>query len=428
MSISISRKIATDILVAVEKDKAYSNLTVSNYLKGKEIKDNDKALISTIVYGTLDRKLTLDYIISKYVKTPINHIKIITLTAIRIALYQIIYLDKIPNSAAVNESVNIVKASKEKFNSSFVNGVLRAYLRSPIVLPDGDDINSVSVKYSAPIWLVKSFVNDYGFETAKKLLESSLTKPPVSIRVNTVKTNITSLKSSFEKNNIKFEENDIDNSLNILGGIDVASSKEYTDGLFYVQDEASQIMISKIPLEDNMRILDICAAPGGKSFTLAQYLHNTGEILSLDLYDKRVELISKGAKRLGLSNIKTAKNDATVFNESLGNFDVVLCDVPCSGLGVLRRKPEIKYKEITAKDFDELKEIQLKILENGDLYTKVGGTLVYSTCTTRKAENDGIISAFLDKHSGFDVKYINTLMPHIDGTDGFFYAILKKNR
>ncbi len=426
MALNISRKCAADVLVSVLKDKAYSNIAVLKEFESKDISGADKSLATAIVYGVLDRKITLDYVIKSYVKAPVSRIKPITLNALRIAIYQIMFMDKIPESAAVNESVNIVKASKEKYNASFVNGVLRSFLRTPVSLPCENDTFSLSIRYSCPEPIIKSFVDDYGKDTAIKLLEESLKKPPVTLRVNTLKTDKNSLIKVLEEENIKAARCNISDALNLVSGFDISKSKAYKEGLFHIEDLASQKVIGEIGLKPDMRVLDICSAPGGKAFTMAEIMENTGEIVACDLYEHRVKLIENGAKRLGIKNIKAVTCDATVYNETLGQFDLVLCDVPCSGLGVIRRKPEIKYKEIKPQEYAQLLKTQTEILENAAQYLKKGGTLVYSTCTLKNAENRLRIMSFLDKHTGFDVKCMNELMPHIDGTDGFFRAVLVK--
>ena len=422
------RETAVRILKSVLNDGAYSNITVKKEFAEKDIKHEDKSLITALVYGVLDRRITLDYIISKYIKTRVDKIKPVTVNALRIALYQIIFMDKIPHSAAVNESVNIVKRSKERFNASFVNGVLRTYLRNPCGLPDGNDVSSLVIRFSCPSWIVESFIFDYGLETAVKLLEESLKKPPVQIRVNTVKTDREALVSKLQSEGITAEKTPLEGALAINSAIDVAKTKAFKDGLFHVEDQASQKMLYNVGFSENMRVLDLCSAPGGKAFTAAQYLNNKGEIIACDMYEHRVKLIKDGAERLGLSIIKPVINDATRFNENFGKFDVVLCDVPCSGLGVIRRKPEIKYKAFDKEEYKTLIETQQAILENADKYLKPGGTLVYSTCTLKGEENEARISAFLDKYDNYDVKYNVNYMPHIDGTDGFFSAILYKKR
>ena len=413
------RQIAANALLKIEVDNAYSNITLNNLLSDSELSQLDKALCTTIFYGVLERKITIDYILKKFISTPINKIKPFTLTVLRSAVYQIMYMDKIPNSAAVNESVNLIKMSKESFNTGFVNGVLRNILRNEITLPNGNDINSVSIKYSCPAKIVSLLIKDYGVETTKLFLENSLIAPPTFIRVNTNKTNKNYL---LDKLNVDDSLN-ANNALKISGIGSLENLKEFRDGLFYVQDLSCQQAIEKLDIKPNDRVLDICAAPGGKTFTAAQYANN-GEVISCDLYPHRVNLIKKSTLQFGFENIKTFANDATVYNDELGNFDKVICDVPCSGLGVIRRKPEIKYKKLD--DLDELVEIQKKILTNAIKYLKVGGRILYSTCTLNTRENRGVVNSILNSNKQFKLIYEHTFFPHIDGGDGFYAAVIEK--
>lgn len=420
-----ARKIAVKALVEVEKSGGYSNIVLKNIFSRNEMSPNDKALASAIFYGTLDRKLTVDYVLKQYIKKPLSKIDPITYAALSIAVYQIMFMDKIPESAAVNESVNIVKSSKERYNSSFTNAVLRSFLRERAELPQGEDVGSLSVRYSCPEWIVESFVNDYGVENTVSILEKSLEKPPVTLKVNTLKITADELIKVLEQEKIETKKVS-DTTLNVLSSIDVQNSSAYSKGYFHVQDMASQKSIAVLSPKPDERVIDLCSAPGGKTFTMAQLMENRGELFAFDLYPQRVDLIKSGAKRLGLDIVKADVGDATVFNENLGKFDAVLCDVPCSGLGVIRRKPEIKYKNEC--DFSELFEIQLRILENAVQYVTENGRILYSTCTLRKAENELLVKAFLDKHTDYEVKYQYTYMPHIDGTDGFYCALLVKSR
>ncbi len=420
-----ARKVAVKALTEVSNNKAYSNITLNKVFDNNPMNHTEKAFATALFYGVLDRKLSIDYILSFFAKKGLKKITPITLEALRIAVYQIYFMDKVPDSAAVNESVNIVKASKERFNASFVNGVLRNILREKPNLPSDDSIESLSVRYSCPKWIINSFVNDYGIDTAKKLLDASLQKPPVTLRVNTVKITADELINILENDGLKAEKLN-ENALNILSGIDVKDSKCYKEGLFHIQDLASQKSIEKLDLKPQMRVLDLCSAPGGKSFTAASIMENTGEILSFDLYEKRVELIDKGAKRLDFDIIKVQVGDATEYKKEIGVFDAVICDVPCSGLGVIRRKPEIKYKD--TEDFKELQSIQKKILENASRYLKQNGKILYTTCTLRCDENENIVSDFLKNNNNFTLEYEKTYMPHIDGTDGFFCALLIKKQ
>lgn len=421
-----ARKIAVKALLDVRNGGAYSNLTLNKYLSDIQISSLDKSFITAVFYGVLDRTITLDYVLSQHIKTPLCKVSPMALECLRISLYQIMYMDKVPESAAVNESVKIIKNSKEKYLVGFVNGVLRNILRGGINLPDGDDVKSLSVKYSCPEWIVESFVNDYGVENAKELLNFSLTTPSVTLRVNTLKCTAEDLILKLSKYGITAEKTFLDNAIKIDGGIDVSDNSCYRDGLFHVQDTASQTVVKTLLPQNGERVLDLCAAPGGKTFTAAQYMDDDGEIVACDIYKHRVKLISSGAKRLNLSIVKPTLNDAAVYNKNLGEFDAILCDVPCSGLGVIRRKPEIKYKNMS--DYSDITVIQSKILENADLYLKSGGRILYSTCTLRKCENEHIIQGFLDKHPYYELKYQHTFMPHTDGTDGFYCALLQKSR
>lgn len=416
------RKFAVKALIKIENEASYSNLTLNSLFADSEISGSDKALATRLVYGVLERKITLDYVLGNFIKTPLKKVQVFSLMSLRIALYQIMFMDKIPQSAAVNESVKLVKQSKESRNSGFVNAVLRNILRSETLLPNGESVSDLSIIYSCPKEIIESFIKDYGIESTKELLKSSLEPAPLTIRVNTLKTDI----DTFKKNiGVECVDTTLFGGLILKQGIDVAKNQLYKDGHFYVQDLASQTVVSVLSPKANERMLDMCSAPGGKSFSSAVLMENKGEIISCDLYDHKCRLIKASAKRLGLSIIKPTVCDATVFNSDLGLFDCVLCDVPCSGLGIIRRKPEIKYKNFD--EFDNLPQIQLAILENAKNYLKNNGRILYSTCTLRKAENDNIVNEFLAKNPEFQLKYSHTFMPHIDGTDGFYCALLEKN-
>lgn len=421
-----ARKIALKALLDVRQGGAYSNLTLNKYFLENDLSSCDKALTTAIFYGVLDRTITLDFVLSKHVKTPLKKVNVLALENLRIALYQIMYMDKIPDSAAVNEAVKLIKNSKQKHLSGFVNGVLRNILREGAIVPTENDSKSLSVRFSCPEWIVKGFIADYGQENAMQLLEYSLQTPPVTLRVNTLKTTVDELLCVLSDEGIIAKKSKLENALDIIGGIDVKKSRAYQNGLFHVQDIASQTVVSVLSPKANERVLDLCAAPGGKTFTIAQYMNNTGEIVACDLYKNRVELIKNGAKRLCISNINTMQNDATVINDDLGCFDAILCDVLCSGLGVIRRKPEIKYKDIS--EYEEITSIQSKILNTAATYLKQNGRILYSTCTLRRCENDDIIQRFLDKHPQYELKYQHTFLPHTDGTDGFYCALLQKSR
>ena len=415
-----ARKTAVKVLLKIEKEGAYSNLAVAEALKTAELTPQDKALATALIYGVLDRKITLDFILSKFLKTPVSKTEPFTLAVLRTALYQIKYMDKIPESAAVNEAVKIIKSSKFSRNSGFVNGVLRSVLRTDVALPEGGNAEDLSVKYSCPLWIVESFLKDYGVEDTKALLEESLKPAGTVLRINTVKTDIETVKSKLS--DVPFKESE--NCLELVKGIDISKSELYKEGLVYVQDYASQKAVATLDPKKGDRVLDMCSAPGSKAFTMANLMENEGEIVACDLYPHRVELIEKSARRLGIKIIDSRVLDATKFDENLGQFDCILCDVPCSGLGVIRRKPEIKYTK--SDDFGELEAIQLAIVKNALRYLKKGGKLLYSTCTLRKAENENLVISLKKEYNDLYLISEKTFMPHKDGTDGFYCALLKK--
>lgn len=419
-----ARYIAATALLKIEKDKAYSNITVSTLFENSDLTPQDKALASNLVYGVLDRKITIDYILKKFIKMPLKKVAPFTLCVLRMGVHQLIFMDKIPESAAVNESVKLVKNSKENRNAGFVNAVLRNVLRSENLLPEGNTAEDLSIRFSCPLWIVKEFLSEYGTNDAIKLLEESLKAPPLTVRVNTAKCEKADLIKAFTSEGVSFTDIEKEDALILNRGMDIKSNPQFKEGMFYVQDLASQRAVSHLAPKSNTRVLDMCASPGSKSFTIAGLMKNTGEIVSCDLYENRVSLIEKAAKRLGLNIVKPIVCDATVYNEALGEFDYILCDVPCSGLGVIRRKPEIKYKEQC--DFSELEKVQYKILCNAAKYLKEGGKILYSTCTLRNGENENLVKRFIKEYNVFHKAYEHTFMPHIDGTDGFYCALLEK--
>ena len=408
----------------VENDSAYSNIALNAVLRESRLENADRAFASAVFYGVLDRRITIDFVLSKFIKTPLKRVAFFTLEVLRSAVYQIMFMDKVPDSAAVNEAVKLIKSSKESRNAGFANAVLRNIIRSEITVPDGNDPYSLSVRYSCPEWIINSFITDYGAETAEEILKESLKPAPVIIRVNTLKTDTKTLKAELEKRGIPAQTAETENALILKKGIDAADFDLYKSGFFYAEDVSSQTAVSVLNPKKGERVLDMCAAPGGKSFTMALLMENAGEIISCDLYEQRVGLIKSGAERLGIDIIKPMTADACVYNEDFGVFDCILCDVPCSGLGVLRRKPDIKYKP--ESDFTELQKLQYRILENAARYLKKGGRILYSTCTLRREENEKLVNSFIMEYNGFHKMYEHTYFPHIDKTDGFYCALLTK--
>ena len=418
-----ARRLAVNALLKIDADNAYSNIILNNVLKNSDANEADKALATALFYGVLDRRITLDYVLNSLMKTPFKKVNYFTAEVLRVGLYQIMYMDRIPNSAAVDEAVKMVKRSKESRNSGFVNAVLRNAIRSEKLLPEGDTIKDLSVIYSCPEWIVNEFIKDYGKENTISLLKETLKPAPLNIRVNTTKISTDNLCERLNEAGVQNTKCDFDGAIT-LAGVGIDKMPLYKEGYFYVQDLSSQKAASILAPTPNERVLDMCAAPGGKTFTMACLMENKGEIVASDIHPHRVGLIGEGAKRLGLGIIKPYTADATKFDNTLGVFDAVLCDVPCSGLGIIRRKPDIKYKKVD--DFSELEGIQFDILQNAANYVKKGGRLLYSTCTLRKAENEEVVNKFLNKNKEFILEYIHTFLPHVDGTDGFFTALIKK--
>ncbi len=415
------RKLVVNALCRVEEDGAYSNIVLNEAFSKYELNERDKSFASALFYGVLDRKITIDFYINALSKIKVKKMQPITKAALRLGIFQIAFMNKIPVSAAVNESVNIVKKSKENRNFGFVNAVLRSASRSLPNLPEDNTTKSLSVRYSCNESIVKEIIKDYGHKT-DKILSSFLNPPQVFIRYNNIKISKEEFEEKLETNGVKFTKTELGGCYKIDEG-DLFSSQLFKDGLFFVQDISAANAAEALCAKRNERVLDVCAAPGGKSFTTALLMENTGEIVSCDLYEQRVSLIEKGAKRLSINCIKPLVNDASVFNNNLGEFHGVICDVPCSGWGVMRRKPEIKYK--SENNFNELEKLQQKILCTSAKYLKSGGRIVYSTCTIRKAENENQIQKFLAQNKDFNLVNEKTILP-IEEYDGFYFAVLQK--
>lgn len=437
-----ARQIAFEALLKVHKDGAYSNLVVDSLLKENPgLDERDKSFICNIVYGTLDRLILIDYNLGLYLNQPVKKLKPELHTILRMGTYQLLFMDKVPSRAAVNESVNLAKSNKSNFAASMVNAVLRRVSENGIRLPDNSDNSPeyLAIKYSTPEWLIKLWIDSYGYDNAVSLAEKALEAPPLVIRCNTTKISVDDLILKLEEEGVAAQKSDvIPCALLIDTNCAVDELKAYNDGLFHVQDTASQICCAALDAKPGETVFDLCSAPGGKAFTIAEMMKDSGVVRAFDIYQSRVELIKNGASRLGLKSVFSYLSDASVFNENYGFADKILCDVPCSGLGIIRRKPEIRFKKM--QDIDNLPDLQYRILCNATRYLKDGGRLVYSTCTLNPKENSEVCDRFLSEHPDFssaeflpsipryikDEKYL-TLMPHIHSTDGFFVAVFVKN-
>lgn len=427
------RRVAFDILLKIEKDNAYSNLTLDGVLSSSGLDLRDRAFVSALVYGVTERKLTIDYQLVSCLDKPLKKLKPQILIILRLGVYQLLFMDKVPDSACVNESVKLTKECGCSFASSLVNAVLRKCAKNGLLLPDEDSPDYISVKYSCPRPLCDKWIDEYGYDNTVALLTCAVGSNDTVVRVNTVKCSEPELLRILESEGVSACAGYTENSLLIKNFGDLEKLKSYRDGLFHVQDTASQLCVKALRPCAGQTVYDVCSAPGGKAFTAAEMMENTGKVLAFDIYEHRVGLIRDGAKRLGLSIISAEKGDAGVFNPKLKKADCVLCDVPCSGLGIIRRKPEIKYKSL--ESLDGLPEIQLNILKTACEYLKVGGRLVYSTCTLNKKENEDVVNRFLCENRAFAFasecennggQAMRTLMPHKNNSDGFFIAVLER--
>ena len=432
---SESRQTAFDALIKTERQGGFSNLTLASVLSKTKLDTRDRSFVSNIFYGVIERRITIDYQLEQYLSKPLKKLKPEVLVILRMGAYQILFMDKVPDRAAVNESVKLSRKNGCSFASSLINAVLRKVSLNNIVLPDEkNEMKFLSVKYSCPEWLIDKWFREYGETDTVEMLKSSVGEPPLYIRVNNTLTDAVTLSDDLEKQGIKCELTDIENSLKVhFSGNDIEKTDSYKKGHFHVQDLASQICAAALDAKEGQTVFDLCSAPGGKAYTVAETMNNIGKVLCFDIYENRVNLIRTGADRLGLNIIIAQTSDASVFNDSIGTADRVLCDVPCSGLGIIRRKPEIKYKD--KDDFNDLPDIQYSILKNASRYVKSGGKLLYSTCTLSRAENDEIVDRFLKENNDFSAETFSvgklrceriTLMPHKNNSDGFFISLFRR--
>ncbi|HZJ77447.1 MAG TPA: 16S rRNA (cytosine(967)-C(5))-methyltransferase RsmB [Clostridia bacterium] len=431
-----ARQTAFEALLKIHRDNAYSNIVLDNALLQTPLSQKDAALSVALVYGVIERMITLDYNLQIYLTKPIKKLRPEVLVALRLGAYQLLFTDKIPPSAAINESVKIVKANKCSFASGLVNAVLRKVSINGLKLPDkaNNFVNYLSVLYSCPEWLVELWCKSYGEKNAIEIMSSSFGNVPTFLRVNTLKTNTSELIEMLKSEGVEASEcQEVENAVKVskIGNIEQLDS--FRKGYFHVQDISSQLCCKSLGVKNNETVLDMCSAPGGKAFTLAQIMNNTGKVFAFDVYSSRVNLIKEGVKRLGLTNIIPLVSDATAYNSDIEISDKVLCDVPCSGLGIIRKKPEIRYKSLL--DIDKLPNLQYLILCTSTRYLKKGGLLIYSTCTLNPKENEDVCNRFLADNPSFksvkvleNVSKLNTesdyvtLSPHINNSDGFFIA------
>lgn len=402
-------------------------------LKKSNIDERDYNFIKEITTGVIRNRTYLDYVIKINSRVKIKRIHKIILSILEMAIYQMYFLDKVPDYSIVDESVNLAKIYGNRGSISFTNGILRSISKkdAPQVKIE-DSIDNLSTFYSHPKFYTEYLYKNYGEDFTKKLLKANNEMPPFTIRVNTLKTSKSDLLNNLKELGFEIEETVYENALNILNPKGIIDTKYFDEGHFYVQDLGSILVASFLNPRENSSLLDLCAAPGGKTTHLAELMNNTGEIIACDKSQGKIKLIQENAKRLGVKNIETRVNDARVLNKDfIDKFDYVLVDAPCSGIGLYRKKPDIKWNK-DLEDIKSLAEIQLEILDKAKDYVKDGGELLYSTCSLSKIENEDVVNKFLENNKNFKIKKLRDrevlkLFPSTDGSDGFSITLMEKN-
>ncbi|WP_294481672.1 16S rRNA (cytosine(967)-C(5))-methyltransferase RsmB [uncultured Ruminococcus sp.] len=421
------------LLTKLDENNSYSNILLDESLSRSDFDKRDKKFISALFYGVLERRLTLDAIIADLSKNPKNKLNYTLRNILRCGLYQLKYMDSVPDNAAVDESVELAKKCRNPASAGFTNGLLREFIRREKALPKtNNEIDRLSLVYSCPKWLVAKWMKECGKDKCLSLLETSLGQAPTTIKINNLMGSVDETLDMLLAEDVTFERSKmLEYAVNVANAGAIEKTEAYKQGRFHVQDLASQLCCKTLDPQPGETILDLCSAPGGKTFTIAEMMNNDGRVLAFDLHPNRVKLIRSGAERLGLTCVRADVNNAKVFNPNLPLADRVLVDAPCSGLGVIRRKPEIKYKD--PAEFDRLPVIQAEILDTASRYVKVNGLLVYSTCTVSKAENEEVVKQFLASHEDFEPAdsndaFMQTITPDMYGSDGFFIAKLRRRR
>lgn len=430
-----ARGLAIKLLLRTEKEQGYSNLLLSGALEKSGLPEIEKRLCKRLYYGVLERQITLDAVLERYSKTPPKKLESVVLQILRLGVYQLLYCGQIPPHAAVDESVRLCRSFKKARAAGFVNGLLRNFLRQGCEVPHFDDTKTeMSVQFAVPVWLLERLLQSYGAEKTIAFLGDSLEPPPLFVRRNPLRCTNAAFETAFGE---KARPVPILAEAYQLSDGDLRSIPAFREGWFHVQDLSAQMCAVALGAKAGERVLDLCAAPGGKSCTIAEEMEGQGQVFAFDAAKNRLRLVQENAARLRLSNIACRCADGAVFQEDLAECaDRVLCDVPCSGFGVLRRKPEIRQK--APEEIASLPALQYAILNNAARYVAPGGTLLYATCTLLPEENEGIVARFLDEHPDFLpaplfpgprgklAESSTTLFPMDFGGDGFFLAKMVK--
>lgn len=444
-----ARETALKALTEIETKEAYSNLVLKKNLREGGLDARDRAFVTELVYGTVTRKLTLDWVISRFSKTRLSKLSRWVLQILRLGAYQLLFLDRVPPSAACNTAADLAKRYA-KASSGFINAILRNISRQKdeidIQNPQtGSLSHDMSLQYSFPEYLVKDWLLEYEEDFTRKLLEALLQRPDFSIRVNTLKSKASEVVTELSEAGIEAHPGRfLPEALVLQGVTDISQTPAFLEGRITVQDESSMLAARLLDPQPGDRVLDVCAAPGGKTTHIAQLMQDQGHILAWDIHEHKTGLIRETAQRLGIHIIDVQRRDAMdSADDQKERYHRVLVDAPCSGTGIIRRKPDIKWQR-KQEDFGSLVEVQQKILYNAGRTVVPGGVLVYSTCSMDVRENERIIRSFLNDSSGFEPTDLSDrlpanlaekknikggmlrLYPHTDGTDGFFIARLKK--
>ncbi len=434
-----ARETALNALIACRKDKAWSNGILKTYIVRDRLDRRDAALAARLVYGVLQNRNKLDFYLKQLLTGKLKGLHPVVHDILHLGLYQLYELDRVPDSAAVSESVELAKkyCKKQRFAPGLVNGVLRSAVAQKDTLKQPDSLED---RYSHP-WELIRLLRDYvGKDLLEPMLMANNQVPQTYVQVNTLKTTADQLAAQLEAAGVEVQPHPwLRDCLCLSGTGDLERLDAFREGLFYVQDAAAKLSIlcAQLP-EEPIRVLDCCAAPGGKSFAAAMATGGKAAITSCDVYEHKVELIARGAERLGLTNITARRQDASEnVPEWNGQMDAVIADVPCSGYGIIRKKPDIRYKN--HEDMKDLPQLQLRILTNQARYVRPGGVLLYSTCTLVRAENEGVVEAFLVRHPEFETEPLPlpavfpenesgmlALVPGQYDTDGFFICRMRR--
>ena len=431
-----ARTTALSALIACRRQGAWSDGILKEYVQRDKLARRDAALASQLVSGVIQNRMLLDFYLKQVVTGSLSKLQPAMLDILRLGAYQIVFLNKIPDSAAVNEAVEQTKRYVNRKASGMTNGALRALARKKESLPQPNDL---ATRYSHPQALVELLQESVGQAQIEGLLQADNEPIPTSLQVNTLRSSADEVKAALTEQEISFEKHPwLEGCYLVRGTGDLAKLDLFTSGKVYVQDPSARLAAMAAGVKPGMRVLDTCAAPGGKSFAAAIAMENEGSITSCDIHAHKIALIEKGAERLGISIVHAKQADASQCYEEFENgFDVVIADVPCSGLGVIRKKPDIRYKDLAP--LERLPAVQAAILENVSRYVRPGGALLYSTCTVLKRENEQVAEAFLAHHPEFSLETFNvpeklctencgmlTLLPSLHAADGFFICKLRK--